>query len=509
MAQNVTISSLENIPIIAFNRGEARVATGMTIYVHHFEIGAIQNELQVLLKEFHSIEETQFTTIISEEFKTTYDTLGNILPSTLVRTKRWDTLGTIWKFIAGTPDANDLRLINSTLNDLITNNNAQIIINNDLTTRVKECLEKVKQSLSVFSSSTVELYALNIYINLKYLTEKLSIIVESITLAKLSITNPRLLSKKETDLIIANFKNSRYPLHTAIEALSKTTTKVAVNKNELLLMIRVPKLESRVYRKIQVYAITNRNKKVHVPNSLYLSIKSQMFTVSTLEDDIYLAENIEEDNSTCIPHLIKRQSAICDYVANPSKSEVINVNTGNIVISTDQWYILDSTCGIHGRNLTGSISISYDSCDILINKTMVSTQVIDIPGSPIHLPIFGIEVTPRNKVINLSIHYLHDLHNDLRKHMKQIKLDNNSLSWSWKWSVSSSISTPLLVLIIISVYVYLSKKKSNVKIQINAMPDTQTPQNNGTETSSTSRMMLASEFKPITMQELFRTEPQI
>lgn len=45
------------------------------------------------------------------------------------RTKRWDNLGRIIKWIAGTPDADDLRVINETMNNLIENNNQQIFFN--------------------------------------------------------------------------------------------------------------------------------------------------------------------------------------------------------------------------------------------------------------------------------------------------------------------------------------------------------------------------------------------
>lgn len=64
-----------------------------------------------------------------------YDTYMKLAPivnthiHTHTRTKRWDTIGTVFKWVAGTPDADDLRLINSSMNSLIVETNKQILIN--------------------------------------------------------------------------------------------------------------------------------------------------------------------------------------------------------------------------------------------------------------------------------------------------------------------------------------------------------------------------------------------
>ena len=66
----------------------------------------------------------------------------------------------------------------------------------------KISLAKVQKAITIFNYSSMELYSINIFMNLKYISEKLSIIIESIILAKLGTTNVRLLSQKEMNLII-------------------------------------------------------------------------------------------------------------------------------------------------------------------------------------------------------------------------------------------------------------------------------------------------------------------
>ncbi|XP_062541881.1 uncharacterized protein LOC134209874 [Armigeres subalbatus] len=61
------------------------------------------------------------------------------------RTKRWDTLGVAWKWIAGSPDAEDLRIINTTLEDLISQNNQQTKINNILNNRIDAMMATINK----------------------------------------------------------------------------------------------------------------------------------------------------------------------------------------------------------------------------------------------------------------------------------------------------------------------------------------------------------------------------
>lgn len=107
LGQNISLTSMDNIPILAFDRGTARICVGRNYYIHRFRISDLQNVVQSLESEFNKVEDTQYTKIISEEFKAIAGLLKSIIPQ---RKKRWDAVGTVWKFIAGSPDANDLKV---------------------------------------------------------------------------------------------------------------------------------------------------------------------------------------------------------------------------------------------------------------------------------------------------------------------------------------------------------------------------------------------------------------
>jgi len=57
-------------------------------------------------------------------------------------------LGTLWKWIAGTPDHDDLITVKNNIDDLIQNNNNQFVINSKLFKEIKTLCENLQTVLS-------------------------------------------------------------------------------------------------------------------------------------------------------------------------------------------------------------------------------------------------------------------------------------------------------------------------------------------------------------------------
>lgn len=123
--------------------------------------------------------------------------------------------------------------------------------------QLTEMLLRVKDALQLYKDSSAEFHSLYILMNLKYLFEKLGLITDSIALAKLGITNPRILNSKEADLIMIDIRKQNITVHTISEALTYTKTKIATNNNEFLFIISCPRLSENILNKIQVYGINN------------------------------------------------------------------------------------------------------------------------------------------------------------------------------------------------------------------------------------------------------------
>lgn len=448
--------------------------------------------MESLYAEFKKVMETQYTHIITEEFDQITSNLKTILPN---RHKRWDTIGTVWKFVAGSPDADDLRLINTTINNLISNNNAQVKINEGLVSRLNDSLGKIREAITIFTSSSMELYSINIFLNLKHLSDRVKIIIESITLAKLGITNIQLLNQKEIDMIVADIKRNNLPIHTIIESLSYTTTKAAVSNSELVLIITVPRLEDKIYKKIQVYPVTNSNRIIHVPNPYFLSYQHHIYAVSSLGPAIYQPEDLQEEESTCVAAILNQEQPECDMVYQPAIPEVMSLDMTHLMINTGTTFNITTNCGLKERVFNEPLLITYTSCTILMNGKEISNNRTDLPGSLIHLPLYGVQIHPKGNITNLSLDNLNDLHIEMRKEMEAIKLESNSFTWTWKWTPPLFIGIPLIIFVGYLIVLQLKKKSRRIEVQVTSPTEVTNSENNQI-------------FQPPTITHVFRTEAQ-
>ncbi|XP_053679115.1 uncharacterized protein LOC128730104, partial [Anopheles nili] len=245
--------------------------------------------------------------------------------------------------------------------------------------------------------------------------------------------------------------------------------------------------------------ITNRNKKIHVPKQFYLSLNSQLFIIPNGNKYIYDLKELQEDNGECFPALLRGQQAACDFVANPTKFEIIHLDMMHIPINSAVEFTIKTTCGLKKRNLTGSFLLSYKSCEIFLNEEEISNNKTELHGSPLNLPIYGLNVTSVNNVLNPNLEHLYSIHVELRKEMHQIRLESKSFTWNG-WSITSLASTPIMLLIVICVYLIIRKQKRTV-INIRGQPTSKTTSDQPEQEIQTDTI------KPPAMMAVFRTEP--
>lgn len=425
--------------------------------------------------QFNGLLTSQFTNLIVDQFIHIETTLNSLNP--FKRRKRWDSLGTVWKFIAGSPDANDLRLINTSINNLIMNNNQQIRINREINSQIKEYIFKTREAIDMFNSKSIDLHAVNIFLNLKYLSERLDDIKDTIALAKLGVLNEKILSKKEIGILIEDLVKENITVRSAWEAVTYTTATIATNSRELVLLIKLPKLDPRVFNKIHVYPILQNDKEIHLTRQMYITHQNSTYIVKSLQPNIFNLDDVELDRSTCLPNLLTGKQTICNYTENPLEAHVMSIDNQHILVNTNGGFLLKSNCGITDRNLTGSYLISYENCDVYINDTIYSTQTKNLGGKPIHIMLDGIRITKQNDILNLSMQHLHNLHLETRKELQLIKLNSRSLTWP-HWTFTGSLSLPIIIIGLVFSFKFLLRRKNTVQVQIERTPPRQEEQLN-------------------------------
>ncbi|XP_055529040.1 uncharacterized protein LOC129721024 [Wyeomyia smithii] len=440
--QTISLRNLTNQPILAFDHGTSRVRIDSYFYIHHFNISSYQYHVRNLRDMFDEIATNQFSILIIEEFKQIDQILNNLI--SIKRSKRWDSLG--WKFIAGSPVANDLKIINSSINNLIQNNNAQVKINRELNLQMKEFVRKTTQAISLFNTKSIENHSINIFLNLKYLHEKLEQIVDSISLAKIGILNSKILSTGEIQVLVRRLHDENVTTNSISEALSYAESSVATNSKEVALLIKIPKLDKRIFRKIHIYPIRHKQRQIYLERQNYLKHHKEIYAVPSLNPTIFNIEDLIPENSTCISELLNGKPASCNFTLNLIQEEIITVNDKNLIINYDRNFSLTSNCGIFKRNLFGPFFISFENCNVSIDNNTFSSNIHNLEESPLQIPLEGISVEQGHLIVNLSLEHLHELHLETRKELENIKLQTNSFHWP-KLTIFGGITFPLTIII--------------------------------------------------------------
>jgi len=109
--------------------------------------------------------------------------------------------GTLWKWIAGTPDHDDFITVQNKIDNLIENNNNQFTKNSKLFIEVKCLTENLKNV--VFNEETI----LRKH-RLRLLTFDLQNLLDTIILAKTKIFNTKILNENEIKEIYNHEKHS-------------------------------------------------------------------------------------------------------------------------------------------------------------------------------------------------------------------------------------------------------------------------------------------------------------
>lgn len=410
------------------------------------------------------------------------------------RQKRWDRVGTIWKYIAGTPDADDLKLINSSINNLVINNNQQVKINREMTIQLKEVAFKTKEAIQLFNSKSNEFHSISILENLKIISQTLEQILETITLAKIGILNIIILSNKETTTFIHDLARENISVATAAEAISYASTSIATNGKEIALLIKLPKLIWKTYTKVHIHPITNNKEQIHLPNRNFIFHDNEIYIVPSLTPSIFRSDEITLENSTCISNLIRGQPAICNYTSYPVSDEIISIDDHHLLVSTTRNYTMNSDCGFSERNLTGSYLISYDNCTVNVSYIMVSNTIRHLNGKPIRLFLDGLTIVKDQHIPNLSLEHLNFLQTETRKDLDLIRLENNSINWT-PWTIFGTFSlTPIIIglAIFLSIFIRRQTMKIEMKPQTHEVPTTKD---------------VTFSFRHANLEEIIRTEP--
>ncbi|XP_062558605.1 uncharacterized protein LOC134223467 isoform X2 [Armigeres subalbatus] len=199
---DIYIHDVRQNPIIIIPIGNAKICNSYLRIIHPIELEPIEQVINELSSKAHEkiIHDRILNPIIKTKIEKLSLTFKKIRTSER-RVKRWDTLGKGWKYISGSPDADDIRLVNATINTIINQENNQMKINSGLDTRIRNITYVINALISKNNNLSSELSegfsSVNLLFNIDELTQQIETIGEAITLARWNIPSSRLISLTE------------------------------------------------------------------------------------------------------------------------------------------------------------------------------------------------------------------------------------------------------------------------------------------------------------------------
>ncbi|XP_053661718.1 uncharacterized protein LOC128710884 [Anopheles marshallii] len=222
----IYIHDLSKNPSGIIPLGEAKIRIGYVRVIHPTNLLDISKMIDEIIELISTEVQTEsLEKLIQVKAMKLQETFKKVKP--FKKQKRWNTIGKVWKWVAGTPDADDLQIINSTLNSLIEENNHQVMINEALNRRLQEVTDIANQVLKNEAQRYERRYAtetrqLIILSNLDILQDQIETIEEAILSAKHGIPNSKILSTEDLQMINEFLKKNGITYTTAEELLARS-----------------------------------------------------------------------------------------------------------------------------------------------------------------------------------------------------------------------------------------------------------------------------------------------
>lgn len=396
------------------------------------------------------LEDSLFEHVIKKKIDKINLSFNRIIPSR--RYKRWESLGKAWKYVSGSPDADDLKVINSSINSLTIENNNQIHINNvfekrmNNLTRTFNFLVDNEQNLENVTFKSFD--SLNFVFKLDELLYYLEVVEESITLARRSIPSSRIILGHELEAIHQTLNNSGFGLNSVDSILNIASAYAMFNKDTFIYILKIPRIKDIPYTLSFIEPIIADGYRIHLPAQYYLKGQTSFISrtpCSKLKALFVCSRSNLEPLTECLQQLTSGKTSSCPMERIYEGKTIRKIDDGNIVIHGDN-ITLTSNCSVT-RFLSGSYLIQHPNCTLKLDNEEYTSTDLDIQP---FAPTIGIKVNPTKVLNHIPLKHLQELHLEHRNHIELLNLTTKNIHWKlniFGW-MSSALATTFLVFIL-------------------------------------------------------------
>ena len=396
-ATYLQIHNLHENPILLMKTKYCKIQTGVSKIIHPINLTSIQDSIESLVSiGYNSLaKDNPLGNIIWYKTKKLYSSFHQIKPQHHHRERRWDTLGSAWKWIAGSPDADDLRIINSTLTNLIDENNRQYQVNENINHRLTQLTEAINNVIDRVNSDTTitkEIEAITIIMNIDIIEKTIEDIQDAIIWSKSSLIANRILSIQDINVIKSSLRDQGVNTELPEEALRLVTPKFAVNGDILLYILHIPQFSSKNATIMRLYPLPQKNQIIHDYPDFLIQDEETLFETTKPEETIQKASYLKEFDDHCIKSIIYGKQTHCTSSFNNRTSQSF-ILSNTILITNARNNTLGSDCGPDNRTLSGNLLIHFKNCTVTFNA----------------LQFHGSEITEEIQIIRSAFHNSMDI----------------------------------------------------------------------------------------------------
>ncbi|XP_062533202.1 uncharacterized protein LOC134202171 [Armigeres subalbatus] len=477
---DIYIHDVRQNPIIIIPIGNAKICNSYLRIIHPIELEPIEQVINELSSKAQ--EKIIYDRLLNPIIKTKIEKLSltfKKIRTSERRVKRWDTLGKGWKYISGSPDADDIRRVNATINTIINQENNQMKINSGLDTRIRIIMYVINALISKNNNLSSELSEgfsfVNLLFNIDELTQQIETIGEAITLARWNIPSSRLISLTELTLARDFLRTQGLDVATAESVLEIARAYIITTKGSIKYVLRVPKLSNEIYTLYQIEPVISNGTRIQMNSHYYLNGTTSFSTRSMCEQRVeqFICHSSQlEPPPKCIQKLMSGSSANCPVEKVYGRNIIKRINDATIIIN-EASIVLKSSCSMHNSKLEGSFLIQFSNCAINLGGDQFTNINMEIPGKTF-IPTTGLK----------------ELHMVNRDHIQHLNLTNESIHTKIRilhWISFGSISVTTLAAIGITLgYIVktLVTRKTTITIQHGYQETTQETGKNSLKTAT-------------------------
>lgn len=477
----VQILDYTNSQLISVHLGQTRLQNGNFKLIHVLNLTdyeQITHNLNVEINKNSLKSSTNLPFILHDIIQ-----IKNLLERIKPRHKRSiNAMGTIWKWIAGTPDHEDHQIVVNKMNGLLTNNERQRIINRDSIERINVLTNTTNQILKTVKSleqvhKTIEDTIIN---KLKIIKDELLNIEYALQWARVGVINSFILSENEILEAKTFLDNEKFPYNNLEEALGFASIRIATDESTILYIVNLPVIDKDVCEKILIKPVKKHQTIVKINSEEIIKCNNKFYEIekncNQFNDLSICSKNnlLDISETNCIPPLLNSKKHDCIIINNQHVPSVQELSKGMLFLNQFEGFLEIS--GNKSYQLSGTYIINFHNDTITVeNKTFISRELTTLNPLPAVLQLSNINSTTQ-EVLSL----------EMMKELQTTNVDELDLI-STKGNIMFSLNLVLTAILIFGfffIFFNLKNKRQNTDLSVTAIiNETPDPRNSDFEKS--------------------------